>query len=86
MHINCVPFLLLATLLTLTPVHCQEAPVLNIEAIDLNSDGEITLDEFRGFVLELPNLRDHYSQAEIDELSQAAFQMFDHDKNQKLER
>jgi Ca2+-binding EF-hand superfamily protein len=36
--------------------------------------------------MQLPNLREHYQEEEIGELSQAAFQLFDHNKDHSLEK
>jgi hypothetical protein len=40
----------------------REEEILNLKAIDLNEDGEMSLDEFQKFIFELSNLKEHYQQ------------------------
>jgi hypothetical protein len=41
-------------------VDAEDREILNLKAIDLNQDDEITLDEFDNFIRHLPILKEHY--------------------------
>lgn len=62
---KCSFILLIAAICLFAPALCTEKDVediLNLKGIDLNSDGEITLEEFQTFVMGMPNVREHYTE------------------------
>lgn len=85
MHINCKNITILILSALCLSVSGEEWK-MNLSMIDQDGDELISLDEFEVFIMQLPNLREHYQEEEIGELSQAAFQLFDHNKDQSLEK